>query len=95
MPKVLSIAQLTPLRPAARAARDRVADAWPFSRGPCLRRTLVLGHLLREHDPALRLGVAGAGDDLNAHAWLEIDGQPLEDVTSFALFQHAPTTEAG
>ena len=44
-----------------RAARQmrctrRVADAWPFSQGPCLRRALVAGHLLRDLDPPLRLG---------------------------------------
>ena len=38
------------------AARCRVADVWPFSKGPCLRRSLVAGHLLRAYDPALRLG---------------------------------------
>ena len=40
---------------------------------PCLRRSLVAGHLLRRHDPSLRLGVGGAGDALFAHAWIEID----------------------
>ena len=27
----------------------RVTDVWPFSKGPCLRRSLVIGHLLRRH----------------------------------------------
>ena len=65
----------------------RVADAWPFSRGPCLRRALVGGHLIRHLHPAVRLGVAGAGDTLLAHAWLEIDGRPLEPVAQFKAFQ--------
>lgn len=66
----------------------RVADRWPFSRGPCLRRALVAGHLLSRYDPVIRLGLAGTGDDLYAHAWLEIDCRPLENVESFDTFQN-------
>lgn len=73
----------------------KVADAWPFSRGPCLRRALVGGHLLRDLDPAVRLGVTGAGDALLAHAWLEIDDRPLETVTGFTAFQQGPTEVRG
>jgi hypothetical protein len=84
-----------PMRPAElppRARRQlrctrRVADAWPLSKGPCLRRSLVAGHLLREHHPAVRLGVGGEGDGLHAHAWLEIDDRPLESVTGLSVFQ--------
>jgi hypothetical protein len=83
----------------ARAAREvrctrRVADAWPFSRGPCLRRALVTGNLLRRLDPALRLGMAGSGDEVFAHAWLELDDRPLEDVAGFSLFQQVPIRDA-
>jgi Transglutaminase-like superfamily len=81
-----------------RAARQvrctrRVAGAWPFSRGPCLRRALVTGHLLRDLSPALRLGLAGSDGEVFAHAWLEIDDRPLEDVASFSLFQQVPIPE--
>jgi Transglutaminase-like superfamily len=69
----------------------RVADAWPFSHGPCLRRALVGGHLLREFKPSVRLGVAATGDELLAHAWLEIDGRPLEAVDRFARFERTPS----
>ncbi len=84
----------------ARARRQlgytwKVADAWPFSRGPCLRRALVGGHLIRDLHPAVRLGVAGVGDTLMAHAWLEIDDRPLETVTDYRLFQRAPIEAAG
>jgi Transglutaminase-like superfamily len=65
----------------------RVADVWPFSKGPCLRRSLVVGHLLRQYDPAVRLGLAGSGDALVAHAWIEIDGCPLESVIDFEVFE--------
>lgn len=63
---------------------NRVADAWPFSDGPCLRRTLVAGRLLRRRDPSIRIGLRGA--DMTAHAWLEIDGRPLEDVSDVGAF---------
>jgi hypothetical protein len=72
----------------------RVADAWPFSRGPCLRRALVTGNLLRRLDPALRLGLAGSGDAVFAHAWLELDDRPLEDVAAFRLFHDVSIHEA-
>jgi hypothetical protein len=65
----------------------RVADVWPLSKGPCLRRSLVAGHLLRRHDPAVRLGISGVGGDVLAHAWLEIDDRPLESVDGFSVFQ--------
>ena len=65
---------------------NRVADVWPFSDGPCLRRTLVAGRLLRQHDPSIRIGLRGADADMIAHAWLEIDGHPLEDVSDVGAF---------
>jgi hypothetical protein len=69
----------------------RVADVWPFSHGPCLRRALVGGHLLRELGPSVRLGLTGSGDELLAHAWLEIDGRPLESVDHFVRFERGAT----
>ena len=66
-----------------------VADAWPFSRGPCLRRALVGGHLIRRLDPAVRIGVSSDGNDVLAHAWLELDDRPLEPVAGFTPFQQA------
>jgi hypothetical protein len=83
-----------------RAARQvrctrRVADAWPFSRGPCLRRALVAGHLLRDLDPALRLGLGGSGDEVYAHAWLEIQDRPLEEIAGFSIFQQTPIHNMG
>src|SRR5690625_3020535 len=76
---------------SARARRQlrctrRVTRAWPFSNGPCLRQSLVAGHLLRRQSPVLRLGVAGSGDELFAHAWLEMAGRPLEDVDGLIPF---------
>ena len=68
---------------------NRVADVWPFSDGPCLRRTLVAGRRLRQCDPSIRTGVRGAATDMVAHAWLEIGGQPLEDVSDIGAFADA------
>jgi hypothetical protein len=98
-PRIGSGEQL-PLRELPERARRqlrctrRVADVWPFSQGPCLRRALVGGHLLRRLHPAIRLGLTGSGDELLAHAWLEIDGRPLETVDHFVRFEH-PSQVAG
>ena len=48
----------------------------------CLPRSLVLCHLLRNRGiPAeIRLGVSKLADgNLSAHAWVELDGLPLND----------------
>ena len=71
---------------------QRVADAWPLSRGPCLRRALVGGHLLRRLGTSIRLGTYDDGESLVAHAWLEIEGRPLEDVSNYRRFESGATT---
>ncbi len=73
----------------------RVADHWRFSKGPCLRRALVAGHLLRDLEPAVCLGVGSDSDTLVAHAWLEIDGRPLEPVAHLNRFERPATGVAG
>jgi hypothetical protein len=45
----------------------------------CLRRSLVLGHRLRERSPQLVIGVAKEDGALSAHAWLEIEGCPVPE----------------
>jgi len=47
----------------------------------CLQRALVLEALLGEHgQPAeLRIGVRRSKGSLEAHAWVEISGQPLAE----------------
>lgn len=67
----------------------RVADHWPFGSGPCLRRSLVGAHLLRSSGATLRLGIPTRPQDGIAHAWVEIDGLPLEDVSDYRPFTHA------
>lgn len=51
-------------------------------RARCLSRSLVLSHLLRKRGipNEVRLGVSKlAGGKLDAHAWVEFDGVPLND----------------
>jgi len=62
-------------------------------RPQCLRTSLVLGHLLRDRAPILRIGVAPGADGVRAHAWPEIDGHVLDasraDTSGFRLLTHA------
>lgn len=51
-----------------------VMQRWPFGGGTCLRRSLIIGHLLRRHAPSLRIGLAREGGPVGAHAWPEIPG---------------------
>jgi hypothetical protein len=62
----------------ARASVDRVLRV-VHPTGACLRRALVLGRLLREFDPVLRIGVARGADKFEAHAWLEVDGRVIAE----------------
>jgi hypothetical protein len=83
----LRVDELSPrVRRQVRCAA-RATAFWPIGDGPCLRRSLVIGHLLRRHGAAVRLGVAGAGEAILAHAWVEIDGRPIEDVSAFDAFR--------
>ncbi|MBI4730510.1 MAG: lasso peptide biosynthesis B2 protein [Acidobacteria bacterium] len=72
----LSDAERRRLRAAQAVLRARPG------RGRCLRRALVAGHLLRERRPELRIGVAREGGRVHAHAWIEIDGLPLDGGTA-------------
>ena len=68
-----------------------VAYRFPLYRPSCLTRALVLHHLLlRRGIPAeLRLGVSTAGGQFAAHAWVEHDGQVLNDSPAVTR-QYAP-----
>ena len=52
----------------------RVMRHWPFAEGTCLRQSLMLGRVLKNHHPLLRIGVQGRDGDIVAHAWIELDG---------------------
>jgi hypothetical protein len=62
--------------PWLRAVR-RIGARWPGSR--CLDQSLALASLLRERgiDARLLIGAARGGEGIEAHAWVEIAGEPL------------------
>lgn len=70
-------------------AARRVLRHWPAP-DTCLRRSLVAGWLLRREHPALRIGVARDGELSLAHAWLELDGQPVGELPSEFAPLHGP-----
>jgi hypothetical protein len=82
---VAAAPRLAPATLARRAAAvDRVYRGWPRG-ASCLRRALVLGFYVRRARPLLRIGVARDGDEVKAHAWIEVDGHVLgEDTGEFA-----------
>jgi hypothetical protein len=59
-------------------------------RGPwtssCLTRSLVLYAMLRQHGfrPRLHVGVAGTALRFDAHAWVTLGGQPVEQPATVA-----------
>jgi hypothetical protein len=59
------------LQGAARVLRRSPYDT-------CLRQSLIAGQRLRRLNPSLRLGVRRDGNEILAHAWIEIDGVSLD-----------------
>ena len=80
--------------PDIRALGELVNIAARHTLGPrtCLTRSLLLGWLLRRRGVAsnLRIGVRLTNGTLDAHAWVECDGIPVNDRpdvgTQFASF---------
>ena len=80
--------------PDIRALGELVNIAARHTLGPrtCLTRSLLLGWLLRRRGVAsnLRIGVRLTNGALDAHAWVECDGVPVNDEpdvgTRFASF---------
>jgi len=82
--------QRTPLRPSATLSHDEIArlgalvnSATHHALGPanCLTRSLYLWWLLRRRgvDSQLRIGVRLTQGGLDAHAWVEHAGTPIND----------------
>ena len=69
---------------AAIARIVRLAATYGPYRANCLPRAVVLWTLLRRRGlaPDIRIGVRRTGERLDAHAWVEIDGRPLDDNTA-------------
>jgi hypothetical protein len=85
----LAVRSNRPAVPAEPAQALPTADAVGLVAGRsvigagCLGRSLVVWFLLRRRgiDAALVIGAAEPrGDDLPAHAWVEVAGQPVNDV---------------
>jgi Transglutaminase-like superfamily len=65
------------------AVRRLSPEIYGEERG-CLRRSLVLGFLLREHAPLLRIGVQRDSDqNLRAHAWIDVGGLAVDAGSDF------------
>jgi hypothetical protein len=88
LPRVLAVCDAWP-RVSVRAARPpalahRVRRWLAHGRGPwkstCLTRSVVLYAMLRQHGhrPELRVGVAGPARAFDAHAWVIVDGQAVD-----------------
>ena len=82
--------------PTAQAAEDHARSsarvvAIAAGRGPvratCLRRSLLLWWLLKRDgiETVVRIGVNRESGTLNAHAWVEYLGRPLNDDADIAL----------
>jgi Transglutaminase-like superfamily len=75
-----------------RAARwIRIAARYAPGADTCLVRSLALLAVLRRHGIAaeLRLGVAASRPRLDAHAWVEVNGAPVNDSADVAT-RYAP-----
>lgn len=74
-------------RLASVAGRHGLVDA------TCLRQSLMVHFLLRRDGllPVLHLGVRRLGQLLDAHAWVELDGAPLDQADVAHLTRLHPT----
>jgi hypothetical protein len=72
----------------------RIVRRWPWD-ASCLRRSLLLGWVLRRRAPVLMVGVRRDGEAIAAHAWVRIDGVDLDPAAGqYAAFA-APTGSPG
>jgi hypothetical protein len=79
----------------AQARMVQVAARYGLYRATCLRQSLALWWLLRYHgiESNLRIGVKSVDSGLEAHAWVELQGQPLNDALD--VHQHfSPFSQA-
>ena len=56
---------------------DRLMTRWPLD-GSCLRRSLVLGWILRRREPELVIGTRLEDDEIKAHAWVRLGAIDLD-----------------
>jgi hypothetical protein len=69
----------------------RVLRRWPLD-ATCLRRSLLVGWILRRHEPLLVLGVRTDGATIAAHAWIRIGERDLDpEAPAYASFDLSPS----
>jgi len=92
------------LKIAERVARMvTIAANHSFYSANCLKKALVIWWLLKRKGitTELKIGVKKEGDNLQAHAWVELNGTPLTDplifhrTKSFDEKEMMPTSHAG
>jgi hypothetical protein len=99
--RVASSAHLSQSPPEYAVERARTLSRWVgvaarrgMARGTCLTQSLTLLRLLQREGVMgqLRIGVRLQAGQLDAHAWVEVDGQPVNDspdVTArYAAYDH-------
>lgn len=99
--RVASSAHLSQSPPEYAIERARTLSRWVgvaarrgMARGTCLTQSLTLLRLLQREGMMgqLRIGVRLQAGQLDAHAWVEVDGQPVNDspdVTArYAAYDH-------
>ncbi len=98
LPNVLALCDRWPAsakpRATPRALACRVRRWLAYGYGPwtssCLTRSLVLYAMLRQHGyrPCFFIGVSGKESEFDAHAWITLDGAPVEDSPSVVVGYH-------
>lgn len=88
---------LTSRESSSLAGVELVARRWPFGPpGGCLRESLAAAHVLRRHEPCIRVAVEpGQRGTLAAHAWLEVAGVAATDRGTFRSVLSSPARHVG
>jgi len=88
------------LHPEATARLVRIAAEHNLYRARCLEKSLVLRWILCRHgvDARIILGARKEDKEMQAHAWVEVDGVSLDDANDihrpFSPFEKTATSEA-
>ena len=75
--------ELTPAQRRQVLAVQQVIRRWHLAPGPCLRESLVIGHLFGAEDPVLKIGVKREDGEVKAHAWLDVRGLLIGELPGY------------